>query len=182
MDGRNPAPLGNHGKPLFVGICRGIILPGSIHSRCPPMGVLLAMHHRDSDIPKPTRKVSSEIQSHNKLRWDCRAYWMDKLPHQLGWMKPVCCFCFSRINHLTTHNSGFCPSTVCSVTGSLNLLAQSESTFEPFGLPNNNSCAPSTSKWDPIGFNPQHATAYESIWVLSCPKNPEKKKKNFTVG
>ena len=26
MDGRNPAPLGNHGKPLCIGICGGIIL------------------------------------------------------------------------------------------------------------------------------------------------------------
>ena len=28
MDGRNPAPLGNHGKPLFVGIYREIMIPG----------------------------------------------------------------------------------------------------------------------------------------------------------
>ena len=28
MDGRNPAPLGNHGKPLFAGIYRGINIPG----------------------------------------------------------------------------------------------------------------------------------------------------------
>ena len=27
VDGRNPAPLGNHEKPLFVGIYRGIIIP-----------------------------------------------------------------------------------------------------------------------------------------------------------
>ena len=40
VDGRNPAQLGNHGKSLFVGIYRGIIIPGflrwctisSIHS------------------------------------------------------------------------------------------------------------------------------------------------------
>ena len=28
VDGLNPAPLGNHGKPLCIGICRGIIIPG----------------------------------------------------------------------------------------------------------------------------------------------------------
>ena len=40
VDGRNPAPLGNHGKPLFVGIYKKIIIPrflrwcriSSIHS------------------------------------------------------------------------------------------------------------------------------------------------------
>ena len=40
MDGRNPAPLRIHGKPLFIGIYRGFIIPGflrwcrisSIHS------------------------------------------------------------------------------------------------------------------------------------------------------
>ena len=40
VDGQNPAPLGNHGKPFFVGIHRGIIILGflvwcrilSIHS------------------------------------------------------------------------------------------------------------------------------------------------------
>ena len=43
VHGRNPAPLGNYGKPLLVGICRGIIIPGllgwcrisSIHSMSP---------------------------------------------------------------------------------------------------------------------------------------------------
>ena len=28
VDGRNPAPLSNHWKPVFVGIYRGIIIPG----------------------------------------------------------------------------------------------------------------------------------------------------------
>ena len=28
VDGRNPAPLGNHGKPLFVGVYRGSIIKG----------------------------------------------------------------------------------------------------------------------------------------------------------
>ena len=28
VDGRNPAPLGNHKKPLSVGIYKGIIIPG----------------------------------------------------------------------------------------------------------------------------------------------------------
>ena len=28
VDGQNPAPRWNHGKPLFVGIYRGIIIPG----------------------------------------------------------------------------------------------------------------------------------------------------------
>ena len=28
VDGRNPAPRGNHGKPLFIGIYRGFIIPG----------------------------------------------------------------------------------------------------------------------------------------------------------
>ena len=32
VDGRNPAPLGNHGKPLLVGICREAILLG--FARC----------------------------------------------------------------------------------------------------------------------------------------------------
>ena len=27
MDGPNPAPLGNHAKPFFIGIHRGIIIP-----------------------------------------------------------------------------------------------------------------------------------------------------------
>ena len=44
VDGRNPAPLRHHGKYLFVGIYRGIMVPGflrwcrilSIHSRGEP--------------------------------------------------------------------------------------------------------------------------------------------------
>ena len=28
VDARNPAPFGNHGKPVFVGIYQGIIIPG----------------------------------------------------------------------------------------------------------------------------------------------------------
>ena len=34
VDGRNPAPLGNHGKPLFVGIYRGMIIPGFLSIFC----------------------------------------------------------------------------------------------------------------------------------------------------
>ena len=45
-DGQNPAPLSNHEKSLFVGICRGVVISGllrwcrtsSIHSSARPSG------------------------------------------------------------------------------------------------------------------------------------------------
>ena len=46
MDGRNRAPLGDHGKPLFVGIYMGITIPEFLRSTVgpSPVGHLMVKH------------------------------------------------------------------------------------------------------------------------------------------
>ena len=51
VDGRNPAPLGNHGKPLSVGIYRGIIISGFLR-RCR----ILSIHTVDGRNPASPEK------------------------------------------------------------------------------------------------------------------------------
>ena len=88
VDGRNPAPLGNHGKPLLVGICRGIIIPGllgwcrtsSIHSS----GSTVSSLRSQGLTSVHQRQLSSRSRSPGASAAPSCAAWRSPMPWEPG--------------------------------------------------------------------------------------------------
>ena len=66
VDGRNPAPLGNHGKPLLIGIFRGFIIPGFLRW-CRILSIHSITHILGRELPE--RFVGSGIYAGIIVGW-----------------------------------------------------------------------------------------------------------------
>ena len=116
VDGRNPAPPSDYGKPLFIGKNRGIIIPGflrwcrilSIHTVCPTFSgesdqirafernMVMGQNpnRTPSEHPNPTTKIGSEMGGEftypsNGIPWVLTTTAICLSTRQLfGWISP----------------------------------------------------------------------------------------------